>query len=360
MPENKSTSKKSTSVSDQGTGRGDLGRASYRAEQARDAVIIFAFGWHPTPGYTDFFEQSMIEIFPPEFIFHSIPPGWMVPQVLTPFSIWVMFGATEPIKTVTVHDADGAHEIDVEQTADTLAAANQRATWVVGHVVRGGGIGSRASTLGIGEEEPGPTWFQGEEDLRFGGGVGARASTMGIGEEEPGPTWVQGEEDLRFGRGLGTRATTMATGEEGGGPTTMATGEEDITGPTTMAVGEESGGPTTMATGEEEARAGATFIPPPITTMAVAEEAVFTTLRLGEEGGGGTTALATTLDLGEESQTFRLANTTMAIGEEDPTTLAVGEENPTTQAAGEEGGPTTLALGEETTVAVRTNPFGTF
>ena len=281
MPENKSTSKKSTSVSDQGTGRGDLGRASYRAEQAQDAVVIFAFGWHPTPGYTDFFEQSMIEVFPPEFIFHSVPPGWIVPQVLTPFSIWVMFGASEPIKTVTVHDADGSHEIDVEQTPDTLAAANQRATWVVGHVVRGGG-------------------------------VGARASTMGIGEEEPGPTWVQGEEDLRFSRGVGGRVTTMATGEEGGGP-------------------------TTMATGEEEAR-GTTFAPPPITTMAVAEEAVFTTLAVGEEGGG-TTTLATTLDLGEESQTFRPANTTMAVGEEDPTTLAVGEE---------------------TTVAVRTGPFGTF
>lgn len=299
MPENKSTSKKSTSVSDQGTGGADLGRASYRAEQARDAVIIFAFGWHPTPGYTDFFEQSMIEIFPPEFIFHSVPPGWMVPQVLTPFSIWVMFGASEPIKTVTVHDADGAHEIDVEQT-ETLAAANQRATWVVGHVVRGGG-------------------------------VGARASTLGIGEEEPGPTWVRGEEDLRFGRGVGTGATTMATGEEGGGPTTMATGEE----------------------------AGAIFGGPPITTMAVAEEAAPTTLAVGEEGGG-TTTLATTLDLGEESQTFRLANTTLAVGEEDPTTLAVGEENPTTQAVGEEGGPTTLAVGEETTVAVRTSPFGTF
>lgn len=309
MPENKSTSKKSTSVSDQGTGRGDLGRASYRAEQARDAVIIFAFGWHPTPGYTDFFEQSMIDIFPPEFIFHSIPPYGIVPQVLTPFAIWVMFGATEPIKTVTVHDADGRHEIPVEQMPKALAASKQRATWVAGNVVRGGGAGGRASTLGIGEEEPGWT------------------------------TFVIGEEDFRA-------ATTMATGEEGGGPTTMATGEE---------------------------AAAATFGGPPITTLAVGEEAVPTTLRLGEEGGGGTTTMAaTTLDIGEESQTLRAAQTTLAIGEEDPnpttlavgeegpTTQAVGEEGPTTQAVGEEGGPTTLAVGEETTIAVRTSPFGTF
>ena len=70
MPEKKSTSKNLTSIADQGSGR-DLGRASYRAEQARDAVIMFAFGWHPTPGYTDFFEQSLFDIFPPQFIFHQ-------------------------------------------------------------------------------------------------------------------------------------------------------------------------------------------------------------------------------------------------------------------------------------------------
>ena len=297
MPDKKSTSTTSKSVADNGPGGADLGQASYRAEQAQDSVIIFAFGWHPTPGYTDFFEQSPIDIFPPQFIFHSIPPYGIVPQVLQPFAIWVMFGATEPIRTVTVHDADGAHEISVEQMSKTVAAS-KRATWVAGNVVRAGA-------------------------------------------------------------GIFGRASTMATGEEGGGPTTMATGEE-TTAPTTMATGEEGGGgPTTMATGEE---ASATFGGPPITTLAVAEEAVFTTLGLGEEGDGGTATAATTLDIGEESQAFRVANTTLALGEEDPnpTTLAVGEENPTTQAVGEEGGPTTLALGEETTTVVRNSPFGNF
>src|SRR5687768_2321234 len=120
MPEKKSTSTSSTSVADNGPGGANLGRASYRAEQARDAVIIFAFGWHPTPGYIDFFEQSPIDVFPPEFIFRSIPPGVIVPQVVTPFAIWVMFGASEPIKTVTVHDADGSHEVPVEQMSKGL------------------------------------------------------------------------------------------------------------------------------------------------------------------------------------------------------------------------------------------------
>lgn len=279
MPDKKSTTKASTSVAASGPGGSDLGRASYRAEQAQDTVIIFAFGWHPTPGYIDFFEQSPIDVFPPEFIFRSIPPGGFWPQVLTPFAIWVAFGASETVKTVRVHDADGAHEITVEQMSKTLAAA-KRPTWVGGHVVRGGG-------------------------------------------------------------GIFARPTTMATGEEGGGgPTTMATGEEEITAPTTMATGEEGGGPTTMATGEEDLRVAATM-PPPITTLAVAEEAT-QTLRLAP----------TTLAVGEEDPT------TQALGEEGPTTLALGEENPTTDALGEEG-PTTLAVGEEGTPSIR-SPFGAF
>lgn len=236
MPEKKATSTSSTPAADKGTGGSDLGRANYSAEQARDAVTIFSFGVHPTPGYTDFFEQSAIDIFPPEFIFHSIPPAGMVPQVLTPFSVWVMFGATEPVKTVTVHDADGPHEIEVRQVSEKLAAAQQRATWISGAVVRPGAAG-------------------------------------------------------RF-----SQPTTMAVGEEGGGPTTMAVGEEDITAPTTMATGEEGPGPTTMATGEEEARIATTLAlgeeDPPITTLAVGEEGA-TTLQLGEEG-------PTTMAVGEE------------------------------------------------------------
>lgn len=249
MPEKKSTSA-STTIAETGPGGSQLGRASYRAEQVRDTVIIFAMGWHPTPGYVDFFEQSPIEIFPPEFILRTIPPSGMVPQVLTPFAIWVAFGASEPIKSVTVHDADGAHRIEVEQVdvADT-----KRSTWVSGNVMR---------------------------------------SAAGAVFEQP---------------------TTMATGEEGGGgPTTMATGEEDITAPTTMATGEEGGGgPTTMATGEEEARIATTLAVgeegPGPTTLMVGEETGWTTLRIGEEGPTtralGEEGIYTTLIVGEETQT---------------------------------------------------------
>lgn len=299
MPEKKSTSSSaSTNVSDMGPGGSQLGRASYRAEQVEDKVIIFAMGWHPTPGYDDFFEQSPIDIFPPQFILRTIPPTGIVLQVLTPFVIWVMFGATEPVDTVTVHDADGAHEIKVEQL--DVAETKQRSTWVSGNVMRSAGEGTERSSL----------------------------------------------------RAMAQQPTTMATGEEGsGGPTTMATGEEDVTAPTTMATGEEEPGPTTMAIGEEEARIATTLAlgeeGPAPTTMAVGEEGfTTTTLRLGEEG-------PTTLAIGEENQTTTGMNlTTFAVGEETHTTLAVGEEGATTLALGEEtGGGTQLP---------RNNPFGGF
>lgn len=242
MPEKKSTSTSaSTTIAETGPGGSELGRASYRAKQVRDTVIIFAMGWHPTPGYIDCFEQLPIRIFPPQFVLRTIPPTGMVIQMLTPFAIWVMFGASDPVETVTVHDADGAHEIKVEQLE--VAEAAERSTWVSGSVMRSAA------------------------------------------------------------RPVSERPTTMATGEEGtGGPTTMATGEEDITAPTTMATGEEGGpGPTTMATGEEEAaRIFTTLVVgeegPGPTTLMVGEEGGWTTLRLGEEG-------PTTFALGEEGST---------------------------------------------------------
>ena len=227
MPEDNSTS--TVNVKETGPGGTQLGRASYQAEQVPNAVIIFANGWHPTAGYTDFFEQSPLRIFPPQFILRTLPPV-IAPQVLTPFAIWVMFGASEPVETVTVHDADGAHQIKVEQVPDKIAASKPD-TWVSGCVIRS-----------------------------------AEAAAGAVMD----------------------RPTTMATGEEGGGPTTMATGEEDITAPTTMATGEEGPGPTTMATGEEESRMVTTFAlgeeGSRMTTLRLGEENV-TTFAVGEESG---------------------------------------------------------------------------
>ena len=276
MPEKKSTST-STTIAEMGPGGSQLGRASYRAEQARDTVIIFAMGWHPTPGYIDFFEQSPIDIFPPEFILRTIPPTGMVLQVLTPFAIWVMFGASEPIKTVTVHDADGAHKVQVEQLE--VAEAAQRGTWVSGNVMRSAAARpiEQPTTMATGEEGPGPTTMATGEE-------GTAPTTMATGEEGPGPTTMAtGEEEARI-------ATTLALGEEDPGPTTLAVGEEG--GWTTLILGEE--GPTTQALGEESQTTAATGLT--FTTFAVGEETQITTLALGEEG-----PTPTTLAVGEET-----------------------------------------------------------
>ena len=102
--------------------------------------------------------------------------------------------------------------------------------------------------------------------------------------------------------------------------------------------------PTTMATGEEG--------PPPMSTMATGEETAFTTMMLGEEGGG---LPPTTHMLGEEGSGLPPV-TTLMLGEEGggypPTTLMLGEEGggyaPTTRMLGEEGGglpPTTHKIG---------------
>jgi hypothetical protein len=269
MPEKKSTSTAaSTTVSETGPGGSQLGRASYRAEQVRDTVIIFAMGWHPTPGYVDFFEQSPVDVFPPQFILRTIPPTGIVIQTLTPFAIWVMFGANEPVKTVTVHDADGAHDIDVAQL--NVAEARQRGTWVSGNVMRA----ARAMA-----EQP---------------------TTMATGEESGGgpTTMATGEEETRL-------ATTLALGEEGPGPTTLAVGEEG--GFTTLRLGEE--GPTTFALGEEEPATAATF-----TTAALGEETQ-TTLAVGEED-------PTTKPVGEEGAT------TLALGEEEGGGIQFQRTNP--------------------------------
>jgi hypothetical protein len=92
--------------------------ASYRAEQVPGVVLIFADGAHSTSGYRVFFEQSPIDVFPPEFLLWHVQPSGIVLQVITPFNEWTSFKAKEQIKTVVIHDANGRHEVEVEQVPD--------------------------------------------------------------------------------------------------------------------------------------------------------------------------------------------------------------------------------------------------
>jgi len=106
----------------------------------------------------------------------------------------------------------------------------------------------------------------------------------------------------------------------------------------------------------------------PITTLALGEEHVITTLvgeqvqpseelskavaNLQTQSGGTTTVIG-------EAWYPPLPVTTMAVGEESPTTFAVGEEESqvTTRALGEEG-PVTTIVGEQSSISFTTTAIG--
>lgn len=95
--------------------RGDV---EYRANQVGDTVFLIATGKHGSPNFKVFFEQSMIDIFPPEFILKHIRPSGLVIQLETPFVAVTQFRAAEEIKEVTIHDAKGTRAVPVDQTPD--------------------------------------------------------------------------------------------------------------------------------------------------------------------------------------------------------------------------------------------------
>jgi hypothetical protein len=235
--------KNSPKTAGAGSSGGTVGQVAYRAQQVPGAVVIFAEGFNPTAGYTNYFEESPLEIYPPQFILRSIPPGGIVAQVLTPFAIWVSFGAREPIKTVTVHDDNGEHKIKVEHTLD-LKAPESTETLLNGHVMARARLGGeQPTTMATGEESGGgpTTMATGEES--FANFATARAigpmytlrkksayggltfTTLFYAEEHDVSHWktiLIGEEGPSVWK-------TMKFGEEGG--TTMVVGEEGWGGP---------------------------------------------------------------------------------------------------------------------------------
>jgi hypothetical protein len=90
----------------------------YHAEQVPGMVILNAYGEHPTSGWTTFFEQLPIKIWPPQFRLVCIPPSGASADVITPFEARTCFRAGDRVEAVTVHDADGSHEIPVEYVPD--------------------------------------------------------------------------------------------------------------------------------------------------------------------------------------------------------------------------------------------------
>ncbi|HMS41715.1 MAG TPA: hypothetical protein PKE69_15900 [Pyrinomonadaceae bacterium] len=94
------------------------GDVKYRANQSSDGVLIIAEGINRTSGYDNFFEQSPNLILPPQFILKQRKPSGPSLDVLTPFTARTLLQINTPVEEITVHDAQGSHQIVVDQTTD--------------------------------------------------------------------------------------------------------------------------------------------------------------------------------------------------------------------------------------------------
>ncbi|MGH3935775.1 MAG: hypothetical protein ACRDS1_12500 [Pseudonocardiaceae bacterium] len=96
-------------------------RTRIRAFRADQYLLIIAEGELPTPGFDVDIVQSPLLIFPPQFNLLRCPRPGIFPQVITPYiyAETVRFPADQP--TVTVHHADGADQVDIENCGKELA-----------------------------------------------------------------------------------------------------------------------------------------------------------------------------------------------------------------------------------------------
>jgi hypothetical protein len=88
--------------------------AKYTATQTATEVTIKAKGENPTAGYETKLVQSMLRIWPPQYLLGRKKPDGPAPQVITPFEVTASFKANEPVKGVRVTDGAGRHEVKVE------------------------------------------------------------------------------------------------------------------------------------------------------------------------------------------------------------------------------------------------------
>ena len=92
------------------------GSVRYRATQSKGVITIVAEGTHNTLGYKVRFEQSMLMIFPPQFVLKHDKPTGIVGQAITPFRAETQFRSAEPVASVIVRDARGPHMVKVTRS----------------------------------------------------------------------------------------------------------------------------------------------------------------------------------------------------------------------------------------------------
>ena len=80
--------------------------ATYRAEQGPRKVTITAEGEHPSLGYKQYFERSLIAVCPPEFTFYHDRPTEPNGYKVIPFKETTSLEATEPVDRVVITYSD--------------------------------------------------------------------------------------------------------------------------------------------------------------------------------------------------------------------------------------------------------------
>lgn len=97
-------------------------RTSIRAFRAAPGqVLIVAEGSTPTPGYRVDIQQSPLKIFPPQFNLVQCPlPGFWI-QVITPFKYAETVAYPKDQSVITVHHAEGADELKIEECGKELS-----------------------------------------------------------------------------------------------------------------------------------------------------------------------------------------------------------------------------------------------
>lgn len=86
-------------------------------------LVIWAFGEKPTPCHTVRIRKLPLDIFPPQFrVEFCRSDGQICIQQRTPYNVHEPF-LLAPVERVTVHSADGPHEVVVRHTDDPKLTA---------------------------------------------------------------------------------------------------------------------------------------------------------------------------------------------------------------------------------------------
>jgi len=88
----------------------ELCQGTYSATQHDKQITIFAIGSHPTTGYVVYFEPYKMQN--TYGLFHERPQG-IVGQMVTPFAVHTSYYHAGELKSVTVIDATGRHDVPV-------------------------------------------------------------------------------------------------------------------------------------------------------------------------------------------------------------------------------------------------------